>query len=896
MKRLSILTMLLAWMCTAAVAQPKARVFADSHKTQTTFSFSQVEPFGTPSFQTRRAEEVIVNPPAGLVTENYTFTATYYDGSNYNSVKRIVNIGFNDSDVYLQGFCYNLPDAWIKGTVDAGKTKLSFDSPQLYGYSGTTPLYFIYMMNEQQPSYPTSMELDYDAATGSITIPATTVILEGSQFVNAYKAYGLYFSVKLNKGAELPVTAPEDLVTEEYGWKAKDLQGNDSYGSVKIGFDGADVYVQGLTAYYPEGWIKGTREGNKITFVHNQFLGTLSDSYDMYFNYNLNDAVFTYNDTEGTLTLDDEYVAINSEEYTFNYYAGLVIRKAVEQVATPATPFITQIYQSQSGDEVVFSVPTIDTEGNPLVTSKLSFQFFYDIEKTVTPLTFQAGLYSRIKESMTAIPFGFTDNYDFYPTEIYLNMDHADWNKIGIQSIYTGGGEEKKSDIFWYSIQGYSNGYFDFNEMDVATSSSNSHDGDITTAATLTSGKVTLAVSPSGNSETPNCFWNTTDGPQLRLYGGTLTFTTTEDKTIKKITFDNAEWNTENSADKGEFDGAVWTGDDQKVVVTIAGNTQINNITVELATFRPKKVEVPEGLTTTSYMMEFSYNDFGKTATAFKEVFVGHVGNDWYIQGLSDYVADGWVMGTMENNVLTLQQCYLGQFRFWTSVLDIYFLGATLNYDEATNTFTSEKGFKTVDDGETTYDNFFQLTLSPIVERVATPKAPTCEFGRSDYGSYYMLFFDLPLVDTDNQPIMPSKLNFIVKFERMGQVFDMTFTKDRFKGLTADMKEIPYYFEDPNNDISSWQIYLSKTNDDFVNEMKTWSRIGVQSVYYGNDERKESEIGWFNLAQYWQTQGITDLQVVREATESPVYNLAGQRQQGLQKGLNIVGGKKIFVR
>ena len=33
--------------------------------------------------------------------------------------------------------------------------------------------------------------------------------------------------------------------------------------------------------------------------------------------------------------------------------------------------------------------------------------------------------------------------------------DYGKWNKVGIQSIYTGGGEENRSEIFWYTIKEY---------------------------------------------------------------------------------------------------------------------------------------------------------------------------------------------------------------------------------------------------------------------------------------------------------------------------------------------------------------------------------------------------------------------------------------------------------
>ena len=59
---------------------------------------------------------------------------------------------------------------------------------------------------------------------------------------------------------------------------------------------------------------------------------------------------------------------------------------------------------------------------------------------------------------MTEIPYNFTDNYDIYRggSTIYFNQaDRANWDEIGVVSIYTGGGETHKSDIFWFDINEY---------------------------------------------------------------------------------------------------------------------------------------------------------------------------------------------------------------------------------------------------------------------------------------------------------------------------------------------------------------------------------------------------------------------------------------------------------
>ena len=192
-------------------------------------------------------------------------------------------------------------------------------------------------------------------------------------------------------------------------------------------------------------------DGNTITFAGGQY-------YGKYYSYELflqdNDVVFTYDEANNTLTATGLVYNQTGNSYA-DYYKNPVIKKVVEKVATPATPTISAIKASGYGDVVRYNVPPIDVNGDGLVSSKLSFQFYTDVEQDINPLTFTTDYFTRLTEDMTVIPYGFTEDYDFYNNEIYLNMPHSTWNKIGIQSIYTGGGEEKKSEIFWYTIKEY---------------------------------------------------------------------------------------------------------------------------------------------------------------------------------------------------------------------------------------------------------------------------------------------------------------------------------------------------------------------------------------------------------------------------------------------------------
>ena len=112
-------------------------------------------------------------------------------------------------------------------------------------------------------------------------------------------------------------------------------------------------------------------------------------------------------------------------------------------------------------------------------------------------------------------------------------------------------------------------------------SSSDSHEGDFTKATTCTVDgiKVTISKKTSGNNE--NRIW--TSSPRLRMYSGTMTIEAPEGKKISDISFEQTKWAESNNSDVGTLTAGKWKGDANKVVVTIAANTQIKSLTVTLA-------------------------------------------------------------------------------------------------------------------------------------------------------------------------------------------------------------------------------------------------------------------------------------------------------------------------
>ena len=427
------------------------------------------------------------------------------------------------------------------------------------------------------------------------------------------------------------VTLPEGVTAEEYSVVARNYKDDaDVSGSVFVGFDGNDVYIQGLSSYLPEAWVKGTLADGVVTFATGQYLGNYGDTYDMYLNILMDeDVVFDYDSEAGVFTAQNEFFLIDNSQYYFDSYRGCVIKKVVEKAVMPANPAITALTNGSYGWYMNFNVPTVDVNGDGMVSSKLSYMIYTDVERTVSPLTFTPDTHSQLTEEMTEIPYGFTEDYDFYTNQIYFNdLYSKDWNKIGIKSIYRGGDEVNETEIQWYTIKDYTvamaSATFNFNKFGTdeepwPVSTNDSKAGDITADTTLVAetenGDIKLTISPAREEgKTATRYWGTNNGPQLRCYYNTLTIEAPENFNVASIVFGHSGYwggkdggdGTKVYADSGELTNdkslkvATWTGDAHTVVITIDANTQINYITVTCNAVEAEEEAIdPEGITYT---------------------------------------------------------------------------------------------------------------------------------------------------------------------------------------------------------------------------------------------------------------------------------------------------------
>ena len=618
--------------------------------------------------------------------------------------------------------------------------------------------------------------------------------------------------------------------------------------------------------------------------------------------------MFTYDADAGKLTAEGEtFIYTGGSNLKGDVYNNPVVMKVTEKAAKPANPYLEQVYNTDICPVVTFNVSTVDVDGNGMASSKLTFKFLKDVEEEISDVVFDADDYIYLTESLTQLPYGINDGLgnegEFNPKYIHLKQkDFNTWNKLGLQSIYTGGGEENKSDIIWLDIKPYEKTSFDFNAMEVICSSNESHDGDITEDCEFAANKVKLTVSPNSKG-TPNCFWSTENGPQLRVYGGTMTFEAPVGKVITKLVFDNDQWNEGNSADSGAFDGNVWTGEAKKVVVTVAGSTQLNSIVVYPTDDVPTAVEAPEGMSTATYTFQaHSVKPYYEPAELTLWVKAGFAGDDVFIQGLASDVdqnaGDLWVKATKNEAgkyVIPANQ-FMGSIQVWMSSMDFFFtavdadgnmVDAVFDFDAEKSQFTTAQTL--VINASLTELNpqqtFTNAVLTKFNEVAATPIEPTII--NLDFDEWtHCLHISVPNVGTNGEVLNPDKLYYTVWIEENGEQKPYTFTAEMYY-FEEDVTEAGHTFCYNPYD-NTYYIYFYDDTEVF----SRWTKVGAQSIYYGAGECNKSQIAWVENP----TAGINNVSADVNTGKAVIFNLAGQRLDAPQKGINIINGRKVVMK
>lgn len=277
----------------------------------------------------------------------------------------------------------------------------------------------------------------------------------------------------LRKFTDTTVEVPADAEELTYAMKCSDGTGK----GVSVVFKDNDIYIKGIASAHPDSWVKGNIAGSTITIPSMQYLG-LNETYGYYFYlagakrkevYDPSDDV-TYIEYELvpniTMTLEEKSRTFKTDlSLLYNAGNGILSYDAAydspefspfnDVATTPATPIISTYmeYNEDAGyGGLIFTLPTEDVNGNWINPEKMKYIIYGDDKA----YEFTTDLYTGIEENMTEIPYSFTDDLDFtlQDGEHIVYLYEGGFSKMGVQSVYYGGGERTVSPIVYQTSDG----------------------------------------------------------------------------------------------------------------------------------------------------------------------------------------------------------------------------------------------------------------------------------------------------------------------------------------------------------------------------------------------------------------------------------------------------------
>ena len=477
--RKMLLLLLSAFVTMAASAYPVQNVNlpkADQSKTRHSMTVPRADFAPSLRTATPQLSDAVVTPPADLETSSYRMNAYIFDGSSWEVVDRVLQIGFDGDEVYLQGFSVYLPEAWILGTLNEDHTQITFPM-QYYGSYYGYDLYF-YPVTPLSDGYELiDAVFDFDERADVLFLNQDQVcyILENAHpdQLGWYYQYDSEMSITSDEGT---VVVPEGLETQPYMLTGYYMgyyddidmwfEGEPLMGSAQVGFDGDDIYVQGLCSYLSKAWVKGHREGDSYVFDNGQYFGPFVLAGEVYPLYFMGCTPETNDAAQFTLTLDPETGALVAQQWyaicdngmEVNWYdllGSVVLTPVVDEPAVPETPSVLyyEYYPDEDLGFLVLDIPVTDVEGKPLLTDRLGYRLFTDYGEGPEPYIFWADLY-YFEQDETIIPYNFNDDMNILMGGqlVVVYFLGEDLLRIGVQSVYFGGDEMNESEIGWYDL------------------------------------------------------------------------------------------------------------------------------------------------------------------------------------------------------------------------------------------------------------------------------------------------------------------------------------------------------------------------------------------------------------------------------------------------------------
>lgn len=364
-------------------------------------------------------------------------------------------------------------------------------------------------------------------------------------------------------------------------------------------------------------------------------------------------------------------------------------------------------------------------------------------------------------------------------------------------------------------------------------SSMESNDGDFNEATTCTVDGIAVTVSAKEEGN-PNANRIWTSSARLRMYSGTLTIQAPEGKQISKIEIAQKKWNANTKVDNGTLDNkGNWTGSANKVVYSIAGNTQIKSMTVTLG----------EG-GTPQPPVEITYTDVASV----KDL-------------LANYAEDAKNLNlTLTDAKVTFVNEYKGTINTYVREGDAAIELRTLGFNMPVNSILK---------GKVKVDLNFNYGVPYLTANAGTDDESITVTESEEAAQ--------PIEATIADIIANKYLNDLVTIK------NFTFSKEEYQA-----GKFNYYANDGEQKIMIYDKFNKVGGVAELTEGEKYNVVGLYgAIFKGTPEIIPTQ------AVVPTSTGISNI-TVTTADNAPAYNLAGQKVNGSYKGIVIKNGKKMI--
>lgn len=425
---------------------------------------------GVKGYIVPEGQPVIYSMSAYLLT---SVGQVHYDGL-YNEISTSID----GKSVYFRTlFPAQFEQLWVKGTLEGDEVTIDCKTPiasatvyDEYGKQQTIQL------KVGEPIFDENDEV-VDVRDVVFYKVGTTYLIEDDDFdhpvalyyIDEYgielQDYTFCATMDLYTGPTDLVTPPADAAANAYTYDYNDdsYRQNSEIGHVAV--KGNDYYFDRLIPGV-EGWVKGVREGNKITVSKRQLYS--NDPLILCFGGLLLSSGGRMSDVVFIIENDGTLVEESQEQFCIAYlpngsvYTGacrFTIRPYDESAPlTPSDPtnVVSRYYTELRQHAIEFNQSPTATDGSKLNPDQLGYYIYVNGER----FTFNRKQYPYLAwESTQFIPYAYCDDYNngdiFYDGYNSVLFYFDNYETLGVQSVYRAGDKEARGNII--TVDKYNN-------------------------------------------------------------------------------------------------------------------------------------------------------------------------------------------------------------------------------------------------------------------------------------------------------------------------------------------------------------------------------------------------------------------------------------------------------